>query len=164
MDQTPTNHGHMPWTSNALYLLGSHGGRPPIVWQEDYGFETLSKTSRIGKFQARCRLVGSTRRAIFMLVFTCFFASYDELHPQHVRDVALHLAPLHHVQPHRVEPRRPQRYVPLWTLRHPTMLTDRQRAEYRKKTITLFFSGNARYGCYFLTVLIFWFGIVRDHL
>ncbi|KAJ7468747.1 phospholipid methyltransferase, partial [Mycena latifolia] len=36
--------------------------------------------------------------------------------------------------------------------------------EYRNKTITRMFGGNARYGCYFLAVLIFSFGIFRDSL
>ncbi|KAF9235901.1 phospholipid methyltransferase-domain-containing protein [Melanogaster broomeanus] len=37
-------------------------------------------------------------------------------------------------------------------------------AEYRNKTITRIFGGNARYGCYFLAVMIFFFGIIRDNL
>ncbi|KAJ7278954.1 phospholipid methyltransferase-domain-containing protein [Mycena rebaudengoi] len=36
--------------------------------------------------------------------------------------------------------------------------------EYRNKTITRLFGGNARYGCYFLAILIFSFGILRDSL
>ncbi|KAJ7255044.1 phospholipid methyltransferase-domain-containing protein [Mycena haematopus] len=36
--------------------------------------------------------------------------------------------------------------------------------EYRNKTITRMFRGNAYYGCYFLATLIFGFGIVRDSL
>ncbi|KAJ6620439.1 phospholipid methyltransferase-domain-containing protein [Mycena sp. CBHHK59/15] len=36
--------------------------------------------------------------------------------------------------------------------------------EYRNKTITRIFGGNARNGCYFLAVLIFSFGILRDSL
>ncbi|TFK47176.1 phospholipid methyltransferase [Heliocybe sulcata] len=36
--------------------------------------------------------------------------------------------------------------------------------EYHKKTITRMFGGNARNGCYFLAVMIFSFGILRDHL
>ncbi|KII90205.1 hypothetical protein PLICRDRAFT_107544 [Plicaturopsis crispa FD-325 SS-3] len=36
--------------------------------------------------------------------------------------------------------------------------------EYRNKTITRLFGGNARYGCYFLALLIFSFGILRDSL
>ncbi|KAF7316611.1 Phosphatidyl-N-methylethanolamine N-methyltransferase [Mycena chlorophos] len=36
--------------------------------------------------------------------------------------------------------------------------------EYKNKTITRMFGGNARYGCYFLTLLIFSFGILRDSL
>ncbi|KAK1221583.1 Phosphatidyl-N-methylethanolamine N-methyltransferase [Marasmius sp. AFHP31] len=38
------------------------------------------------------------------------------------------------------------------------------RNEYRNKTITRIFGGNARYGCYFLAVMIFSFGILRDSL
>ncbi|KAJ6501811.1 phospholipid methyltransferase [Mycena vulgaris] len=36
--------------------------------------------------------------------------------------------------------------------------------EYRNKTITRMFGGNARYGCYFLAVMIFSFGMFRDSL
>ncbi|KAJ7191640.1 phospholipid methyltransferase [Mycena pura] len=36
--------------------------------------------------------------------------------------------------------------------------------EYRNKTITRIFRGNAHYGCYFLAVLIFAFGMFRDSL
>ncbi|KAF7331592.1 Phosphatidyl-N-methylethanolamine N-methyltransferase [Mycena kentingensis (nom. inval.)] len=36
--------------------------------------------------------------------------------------------------------------------------------EYRNKTITRMFGGNPRYGCYFLAVLIFSFGMLRDSL
>ncbi|KAJ6476374.1 phospholipid methyltransferase-domain-containing protein [Mycena sanguinolenta] len=36
--------------------------------------------------------------------------------------------------------------------------------EYRNKTITRVFGGNAYYGCYFLAALIFGFGILRDSL
>jgi methylene-fatty-acyl-phospholipid synthase len=36
--------------------------------------------------------------------------------------------------------------------------------EYRNKTITRLFNNNPRHGCYFLTVLIFSFGILRDSL
>ncbi|KAF9468374.1 phospholipid methyltransferase-domain-containing protein [Collybia nuda] len=36
--------------------------------------------------------------------------------------------------------------------------------EYRNKTITRIFGGNSRYGCYFLAVMIFSFGILRDSL
>ncbi|KAF7312564.1 Phosphatidyl-N-methylethanolamine N-methyltransferase [Mycena indigotica] len=38
------------------------------------------------------------------------------------------------------------------------------RNEYRNHTITKLFGGNTRYGCYFLAVLIFSFGMVRDAL
>uniref|UniRef100_A0A0W0ETD3 Phosphatidyl-N-methylethanolamine N-methyltransferase n=1 Tax=Moniliophthora roreri TaxID=221103 RepID=A0A0W0ETD3_MONRR len=37
-------------------------------------------------------------------------------------------------------------------------------AEYRNKTITRIFGGNARYGCYFLAVMIFSFGLLRDSI
>ncbi|KAF9455215.1 hypothetical protein BDZ94DRAFT_1278606, partial [Collybia nuda] len=33
---------------------------------------------------------------------------------------------------------------------------------YRNKTITRIFGGNSRYGCYFLAVMIFSFGILQD--
>ncbi|KAJ7044902.1 phospholipid methyltransferase-domain-containing protein [Mycena alexandri] len=36
--------------------------------------------------------------------------------------------------------------------------------EYRNKTITRLFGGNARYGCYFLALIIFSFGMFRDSL
>ncbi|CAK5270906.1 unnamed protein product [Mycena citricolor] len=36
--------------------------------------------------------------------------------------------------------------------------------EYRNKTITRMFGGNARYGCYFLALMIFSFGMLRDSL
>ncbi|KAK7029903.1 phospholipid methyltransferase-domain-containing protein [Favolaschia claudopus] len=36
--------------------------------------------------------------------------------------------------------------------------------EYRNKTITRIFRGNAYYGCYFLALLIFSFGMLRDSL
>ncbi|KAJ7619634.1 phospholipid methyltransferase [Roridomyces roridus] len=38
------------------------------------------------------------------------------------------------------------------------------RNEYRNKTITKLFGGNAHYGCYFLALMIFSFGMVRDAL
>ncbi|KAL0571509.1 Phosphatidyl-N-methylethanolamine N-methyltransferase [Marasmius crinis-equi] len=38
------------------------------------------------------------------------------------------------------------------------------RNEYRNKTITRIFGGNGRYGCYFLAIMIFSFGILRDSL
>lgn len=38
------------------------------------------------------------------------------------------------------------------------------RAEYRNKTITRIFGGNARYGCYFLALCIFSAGMLRDSL
>ena len=36
--------------------------------------------------------------------------------------------------------------------------------EYRNKTITKIFGGNARYGCYFLAASIFFAGMLRDSL
>ncbi|KAG6335096.1 hypothetical protein ID866_3985 [Astraeus odoratus] len=38
------------------------------------------------------------------------------------------------------------------------------RSSQRNKSITRLFGGNAYYGCYFLAVLIFGFGLLRDHL
>ncbi|KAG1797061.1 phospholipid methyltransferase-domain-containing protein [Suillus plorans] len=38
------------------------------------------------------------------------------------------------------------------------------RNEYKNKTITHIFGGNARYGCYFLAIMIFSFGMLRDNL
>jgi len=38
------------------------------------------------------------------------------------------------------------------------------RNEHRNKTITRIFGGNARYGCYFLALMIFSCGILRDNL
>ena len=37
-------------------------------------------------------------------------------------------------------------------------------SEYRKKTLTRLFGGNAKVACYFLAVLIFSFGVLRDSL
>lgn len=36
--------------------------------------------------------------------------------------------------------------------------------EYRNKTITRIFGGSPKDGCYFLAVMIFSFGMLRDHL
>lgn len=36
--------------------------------------------------------------------------------------------------------------------------------EYKNKTITRMMGGNARYGCYFLALMIFSFGVLRDTL
>jgi phosphatidylethanolamine N-methyltransferase len=47
---------------------------------------------------------------------------------------------------------------------NPTAWNIVARNEYTNKTITRLFGGNARYGCYFLALLIFSFGILRDHL
>ncbi|KAJ7585172.1 phospholipid methyltransferase-domain-containing protein [Mycena floridula] len=47
---------------------------------------------------------------------------------------------------------------------NPTAWNIVARNEYRNKTITKIFGGNPFYGCYFLTVMIFSFGILRDYL
>ncbi|PPR02531.1 hypothetical protein CVT24_001957 [Panaeolus cyanescens] len=47
---------------------------------------------------------------------------------------------------------------------NPTAWNIVARNEYRNKTITKIFGGNPRYGCYFLAVMIFSFGMLRDHL
>ncbi|KJA22618.1 hypothetical protein HYPSUDRAFT_138836 [Hypholoma sublateritium FD-334 SS-4] len=47
---------------------------------------------------------------------------------------------------------------------NPTAWNFVARNEYRNKTITKIFGGNARYGTYFLALLIFSFGILRDNL
>ncbi|KAF8153927.1 phospholipid methyltransferase-domain-containing protein [Crassisporium funariophilum] len=47
---------------------------------------------------------------------------------------------------------------------NPTAWNIVARNEYRNKTITRIFGGNSRYGCYFLTIMIFSFGILRDQL
>ncbi|TFK27279.1 methylene-fatty-acyl-phospholipid synthase [Coprinopsis marcescibilis] len=47
---------------------------------------------------------------------------------------------------------------------NPTAWNIVARNEYRNKTITKLFGGNTRYGCYFLAVLIFSFGLLRDAL
>ncbi|GJE89153.1 phosphatidylethanolamine N-methyltransferase family protein [Phanerochaete sordida] len=47
---------------------------------------------------------------------------------------------------------------------NPTAWNIVARNEYRNKTITRMFGGNARRGCYFLAFLIFSFGILRDRL
>ncbi|KAH0834172.1 phospholipid methyltransferase-domain-containing protein [Lanmaoa asiatica] len=47
---------------------------------------------------------------------------------------------------------------------NPTAWNIIARNEYTNKTITRIFGGNARRGCYFLAVLIFSFGMLRDHL
>ena len=84
--------------------------------------------------------------------------------------VSPHLRRGHRVQPHRMEHRRAQWCVitfisPCLRPTHPTC-TSRwpQRTEYRNKTITRIFGGNARYGCYFLALCIFSAGMVRDAL
>ncbi|KAI0632741.1 phospholipid methyltransferase [Trametes polyzona] len=47
---------------------------------------------------------------------------------------------------------------------NPTVWNIVARNEYRNKTITRIFGGNARYGCYFLALCIFSAGILRDSL
>jgi len=47
---------------------------------------------------------------------------------------------------------------------NPTVWNIVARNEFRNKTITRAFGGNALIGCYFLTVCIFCAGILRDHL
>ncbi|CAL1697729.1 unnamed protein product [Somion occarium] len=47
---------------------------------------------------------------------------------------------------------------------NPTAWNIVARNEYRNKTITRLFGGNARYGCYFLAICIFFAGIIRDTL
>ncbi|KAK7045496.1 Phosphatidyl-N-methylethanolamine N-methyltransferase [Paramarasmius palmivorus] len=47
---------------------------------------------------------------------------------------------------------------------NPTAWNIVARNEYRNKTITRMFGGNARYGCYFLAVMIFSFGLLRDSI
>ncbi|KIP06633.1 hypothetical protein PHLGIDRAFT_106708 [Phlebiopsis gigantea 11061_1 CR5-6] len=47
---------------------------------------------------------------------------------------------------------------------NPTAWNIVARDEYRNKTITKLFGGNAKNGCYFLAVMIFAFGILRDTL
>ncbi|KAF9813670.1 hypothetical protein IEO21_05441 [Rhodonia placenta] len=47
---------------------------------------------------------------------------------------------------------------------NPTAWNIVARNEYRNKTITRLFGGNAKYGCYFLALMIFSFGMLRDSL
>jgi len=47
---------------------------------------------------------------------------------------------------------------------NPTVWNIVARNEYRNKTITKIFGGNARYGCYFLAASIFCAGMLRDSL
>jgi len=47
---------------------------------------------------------------------------------------------------------------------NPTAWNIVARNEYRNKTITRVFGGSTKYGCYFLAVMIFGFGILRDTL
>ncbi|PSR79417.1 hypothetical protein PHLCEN_2v7062 [Hermanssonia centrifuga] len=50
------------------------------------------------------------------------------------------------------------------SFKRPTLSSSYPSTEYRNKTITRLFGGNARYGCYFLAIMIFAFGILRDTL
>ena len=80
----------------------------------------------------------------------------------------------HRVQPDRMEHRRAKRCVcdPIMliipTYQHALLTLPRvglcDYTEYRNKTITRIFGGNARYGCYFLALCIFSAGMVRDAL
>ncbi|KAI6011426.1 phospholipid methyltransferase-domain-containing protein [Pisolithus marmoratus] len=55
-------------------------------------------------------------------------------------------------------------YISLLTITfNPTAWNIVARNEYRKKTITRAF-GSPYHGCYFLAILIFTFGLIRDHL
>jgi len=47
---------------------------------------------------------------------------------------------------------------------NPTAWNIVARNEYRNKSITCIFGGNVRYGCYFLAIMIFSFGMLRDSL
>ncbi|TFK69184.1 phospholipid methyltransferase [Pluteus cervinus] len=47
---------------------------------------------------------------------------------------------------------------------NPTAWNIVARNEHKNRTLTRLFGGNPRYGCYFLAVLIFSFGILRDTL
>ncbi|KAF9221837.1 phospholipid methyltransferase [Gyrodon lividus] len=56
-------------------------------------------------------------------------------------------------------------YVSLLSIAfNPTAWNIVARNEYKNRSITRIFGGNARYGCYFLAFMIFSFGILRDHL
>lgn len=55
----------------------------------------------------------------------------------------------------------------LWSSRASSkvgLLSGKQKIEYHNKVLTKLFGGNSRYGCYFLAVVIFGIGIVRDTL
>ncbi|KIJ13279.1 hypothetical protein PAXINDRAFT_170558 [Paxillus involutus ATCC 200175] len=56
-------------------------------------------------------------------------------------------------------------YISLFAISfNPTAWNIVARNEYKNRTITRTFGGNARYGCYFLAAMIFSFGMLRDHL
>jgi len=77
------------------------------------------------------------------LVFACFFQRMDAI----------------------VDTSAPSLYISLLAIAfNPTAWNIVARNEYKNKTITRLFGGNARYGCYFLALLIFSFGILRDNL
>ncbi|KIY44874.1 phospholipid methyltransferase [Fistulina hepatica ATCC 64428] len=60
---------------------------------------------------------------------------------------------------------KPSLYVSLLSLAfNPVAWNIVARNEYHNKTITCLFGGNARHGCYFLALLIFSFGCLRDTL
>ncbi|KAN0080307.1 Phospholipid methyltransferase domain containing protein [Tylopilus felleus] len=64
-----------------------------------------------------------------------------------------------------VDTSAPSLYISLLAIAfNPTAWNIVARNEYKNKTITRLFGGNARYGCYFLALLIFSFGILRDNL
>ena len=57
-----------------------------------------------------------------------------------------------------------ERYVPLAPYKRKDVADVENGKEYRNKTITRLFGGNARNGCYFLAFMIFSAGMVRDNL
>ncbi|KAF9264510.1 methylene-fatty-acyl-phospholipid synthase [Marasmius fiardii PR-910] len=64
-----------------------------------------------------------------------------------------------------VDTSKPSLWIALGAITfNPTAWNIVARNEYRNKTITRIFGGNPYYGCYFLTVMIFSFGMFRDHL
>jgi methylene-fatty-acyl-phospholipid synthase len=64
-----------------------------------------------------------------------------------------------------VDTSKPSLWITLFAITfNPTAWNIVARNEYRNKTITRLFRGNAHYGCYFLAIIIFSFGMVRDSL
>jgi methylene-fatty-acyl-phospholipid synthase len=64
-----------------------------------------------------------------------------------------------------IDVNQPSLYISLAAIAfNPTFWNIVARNEYRNKTITRIFGGNARYGCYFLAFTIFSLGMVRDSL